>query len=135
MHNKRIGRDDLLKIEVCTSFDNHKAVLTELSGHVLPPLPPGDSTLDVTHLHEASAATVALAVSAPHAAVASPLAAVAVTTPPVAKTTAATATTTDEIATAAGPQSVNVMSRTIVIVTMTEKQVPMARNVARVRLQ
>lgn len=47
MHNKRIGRDDLLKIEVCffalTSLD----FLIPFSGHEHPRLHPGDSILAV----------------------------------------------------------------------------------------
>jgi hypothetical protein len=135
MHNKRIGRDDLLKIEVRIASDFQKTTLTHASGPALPPQPPGDLTPDAILLHAVSAATVVLDVNVPLAVAASPQAAVAATTPPVVRMTDVTATTTDVIVIAAGPQIGNVTSRTTVIVRKTVKQAQTARNARRVRPQ
>lgn len=53
MHNKRIGRDDVLKIEVCCRphFSPRQVVygrLTRCSGLALPPLLRGGSTAEVS---------------------------------------------------------------------------------------
>lgn len=45
MHNKRIGRDDLLKIEVRRNIQGQVSCLTYSSGLELPRLPHGDSIL------------------------------------------------------------------------------------------
>jgi RNA recognition motif. (a.k.a. RRM, RBD, or RNP domain) len=45
MHNKRIGRDDLLKIEVRRKIQGQVSCLTYSSGLELPHLPHGDSIL------------------------------------------------------------------------------------------
>lgn len=49
MHNKRIGRDDLLKIEVSTHYQQHHSLVFNIhsSGLVLRHLHPGASTLGV----------------------------------------------------------------------------------------
>lgn len=44
MHNKRIGRDDVLKIEVCQEHYNKQAYTDKFSGREPPHLPHGDLT-------------------------------------------------------------------------------------------
>lgn len=93
MHNKRIGRDDLLKIEVSYHRQSRRSKLTCLSGLALLPLLPGASipvlARAVQTAAQSAAANVLPAVSAPHAA------AVAADHPhPVATTPHETETTT-----------------------------------------
>lgn len=77
MHNKRIGRDDMLKIEVIAHHPQVHASANRAtsSGPALPPLPPGDLSLVVT-------ATVVVVAALPVAAVPLRLAAALATTLP-----------------------------------------------------
>lgn len=105
MHNKRIGRDDMLKIEVPNdSFPKTKQlIIINFSGLVLLPLLPGALTLVVSlvvivvQVVVVSALLVAADVAPLHL-----VAAVAITLP--ARMIAVSATTTGATATARGAQ-------------------------------
>ena len=99
MHNKRIGRDDLLKIEVCLLRRAARQRLTEDSGPVLPRRLPGASTRALLASVVSGAPAVRVAVSAPRVAAAHPHAAAGATTPH-ARTTVVSATMTAVTATA-----------------------------------
>lgn len=98
MHNKRIGRDDLLKIEVSRQSWLATPGADKPSGPALLHRPRGAST----RARPASATNAFPAAATDPPAAAAPLPAVAATTLPRARTTVASATTIAVTATAPG---------------------------------
>jgi hypothetical protein len=129
MHNKRIGRDDLLKIEVCVAPFKCFPCWLGSSGLAHHPLPRGDSIQDAIGLVMSVMVVTAVeaAVNAHHpvAVVDHPLL-VAVTTPRARMTAASETANTMTVAVPVALTTATEKWRTIVDVKMIARTAPMA---------